>query len=90
MSEIADLERRHALFEQGLLDEEAVNLLRQDVFDAASRRDIDLFEGQRTTSEQLYETGKGVARGFLGSFATMGEGLGEPLMLLLTSLALKT
>ena len=77
MSEIADLERRHALFEQGLLDEEAVNLLRQDVFDAASRRDIDLFEGQRTTSEQLYETGKGVARGFLGSFATMGEGLGE-------------
>ena len=77
MSEMADLERRYSLFEQGLLDEEAVNLLRQDWVDEASRRDIDLFEGQRTTSEQLYETGKGVARGFLGSFATLGEGLGE-------------
>ena len=77
MSEIADLERRYSLFEQGLLDEEAVNLLRQDVFDEASRRDIDLFEDQRTTSGQLYESGKGVARGFLGSFATLGEGLGE-------------
>jgi len=77
LSEIADLERRYSLFEQGLLDEEAVNLLRQDVFDEASRRDIDLFEDQRTTSGQLYESGKGVARGFLGSFATLGEGLGE-------------
>ena len=77
MSEMSDLERRYSLFEQGLLDEEAVNQLRQDVFDEASRRDIDLFEEQRTPSGQLYEMGKGAARGFLGSFATLGEGLGE-------------
>ena len=77
MSQISDLENRYSLFEQGLLDEAQANQLRQDVADAASARDIDLFEDQRTDSGQLYESGKAAARGFLGSFATMGEGLGE-------------
>ena len=77
MSQISDLENRYSLFEQGLLDEAQGNQLRQDLADAASARDIDLFEDQRTDSGQLYESGKAAARGFLGSFATMGEGLGE-------------
>ena len=77
MSQISELENRYSLFEQGLLDEAQANQLRQDVADAASARDIDLFEDQRTDSGQLYESGKAAARGFLGSFATMGEGLGE-------------
>ena len=77
MSQISDIENRYSLFKQGLLDEAQANQLRQDVADAASARDIDLFEDQRTDSGQLYESGKAAARGFLGSFATMGEGLGE-------------
>ena len=47
MSQISDLENRYSLFEQGLLDEAQANQLRQDVADAASARDIDLFEDQR-------------------------------------------
>jgi len=77
MSQISNLENRYSLFEQGLLDEAQANQLRQDVADAASARDIDLFEDQRTASGQLYESGKGVARGLLTGLASVGEGLGE-------------
>ena len=77
MSEASDIQRRFSLFEQGLLDEDATNELRQDIYDIASARDLDLFEDERTTSGQIYEMGKGAARGFLSSFATLGEGLGE-------------
>ena len=77
MSQISELENRYSLFEQGLLDEAQANQLRQDVADAASARDIDLFEDQRTGSGQLYESGKGVARGFLTGLVSVGEGLGE-------------
>ena len=74
---LADLERRASLLQQGLLSPEEKAILREDVITQLYELGEDPFEGQRTLSGQALETGKGVARGFLGSFATLGEGLAE-------------
>jgi len=74
---LADLERRASLLQQGLLSPEEKSILREDVITQLYELGEDPFEGQRTLSGQALETGKGVARGFLGSFATLGEGLAE-------------
>jgi hypothetical protein len=74
---LADLERRASLIQQGLLSPEEKEMFREEVVARLYELGEDPFEGQRTLSGQALETGKGVARGFLGSFATLGEGLAE-------------